>query len=324
VGAGGTLGSAAYTATTAYEVPLTFTTGLTRSTNTVTVNTSQAITTLSALTSNGFVKTSGSTGLLSVDTSSYLTTNQNITLSGAVTGSGTTAITTTLASGQAQANLTGGTGALDLTGFTLSLNYSQLTGSPGSGLLAANNLSDLASASTARTNLGLGAAALLSATVGGDLSGTIPNPTVVKINGVTLSGLATGFLFNTTSTGVPSIATIGHGLALTGSTVAVAPYDNVTALTFTPALMTTTGIDTTAGAVAITLPTATVTGQWFKIFDIAANWATHNVSVGTSGNTFYSSVGSAVGPYVLNDTQGQGAGTITFVWNNTLTAWVVI
>lgn len=38
IGAGGTLGSAAFTATSAYEVPLTFSTGLTRSTNTVTVN----------------------------------------------------------------------------------------------------------------------------------------------------------------------------------------------------------------------------------------------------------------------------------------------
>lgn len=49
------------------------------------------------LTTNGFVKTSGSDGTLSVDTSTYLTGNQSISLSGAVTGSGTTAITTTLA-----------------------------------------------------------------------------------------------------------------------------------------------------------------------------------------------------------------------------------
>lgn len=51
---------------TDYEVPLTFSTGLTRSTNTITVNTSQNIATLSNLTSNGLVTTSGSNGTLSV------------------------------------------------------------------------------------------------------------------------------------------------------------------------------------------------------------------------------------------------------------------
>jgi hypothetical protein len=66
VGAGGTLGTAAFTAASAYEVPLTFSTGLTRSTNTITVNTSQNIATLSNLTSNGIVTTSGGTGALSV------------------------------------------------------------------------------------------------------------------------------------------------------------------------------------------------------------------------------------------------------------------
>jgi hypothetical protein len=75
----------------AKESPLTFSTGLTRSTNTVTVNTTQNITTLSNLTGNGFVKTSGGTGALSIDTSTYLTTTGN--------GSGLTGLTQSQVSG---------------------------------------------------------------------------------------------------------------------------------------------------------------------------------------------------------------------------------
>lgn len=63
------------TAGTDYEVPLTFSTGLTRSTNTVTVNTTQNIAKLSNLTSNGFVKTGSSDGTLSVASQIDLTTD---------------------------------------------------------------------------------------------------------------------------------------------------------------------------------------------------------------------------------------------------------
>ena len=68
IGGGGTLGTAAFTNTGAYEVPLTFSTGLTRTVNTVTVNASQSISTLSNLTGNGVVQTSGGTGALSINT----------------------------------------------------------------------------------------------------------------------------------------------------------------------------------------------------------------------------------------------------------------
>lgn len=65
--AGGTFGTNAFNSTT-YEVPLTFSTGLTRSTNTITVNTSQNITNLTNLNTAGVVKTTGTGGALSIAT----------------------------------------------------------------------------------------------------------------------------------------------------------------------------------------------------------------------------------------------------------------
>ncbi len=93
IGTGGTLGTAAYTASSAYEVPLTFSTGLTRTTNTITVNTSQNISTLSNLTSNGIVTTSGGTGALSVTAT---TGSGSVVLGTSPTISGATLTTTSV------------------------------------------------------------------------------------------------------------------------------------------------------------------------------------------------------------------------------------
>lgn len=71
---------------TDYEAPLTFSTGLTRSTNTVTINTSQNIAKLSNLPTNGFVKTSASDGTLIVDSNTYLTTISGIAAGGDLSG----------------------------------------------------------------------------------------------------------------------------------------------------------------------------------------------------------------------------------------------
>ena len=108
-----TFGTAANNNTGDFEVPLTFSTGLTRSTNTITVNTSQNITNLTNLNTAGFVKTTGTGGALSIDNSTYLTGNESITLSGDVSGSGATAITTTIGAGKVTNAMLAG--SIDLT-----------------------------------------------------------------------------------------------------------------------------------------------------------------------------------------------------------------
>ena len=64
----GALSSADWSTFNGKENALTFSTGLTRNANTITVNTSQQINTLSNLTSNGLIKTTGGTGALSIAT----------------------------------------------------------------------------------------------------------------------------------------------------------------------------------------------------------------------------------------------------------------
>jgi hypothetical protein len=103
------------------EVPLTFSTGLTRTTNTVTVNTSQNIATLSNLTTNGFVKTGGAVGTLSVDTATYQASNANLTSWAAITrASGVDTFIATPSSANLRGALTdeNGTGAALFSGAT--------------------------------------------------------------------------------------------------------------------------------------------------------------------------------------------------------------
>ena len=135
IGGGGTLGSAAYTASTAYQ-PV-----------------DADLTAIAALTgTSGFLKTNGA-GTWSVDTATYLTGNQSITISGDASGTGTTAITLTLDTvpvskgGTGATTLTGmlkGTGTTAITAATAGTDY--LAPPSGTSILKANSGGALANA----------------------------------------------------------------------------------------------------------------------------------------------------------------------------------
>jgi len=122
----GALSAVDFSTFNAKQSALTFSTGLTNSSNTITVNTSQNIATLSNLTSNGIVTTSGGGGTLSV-TSILPVANGGTgatTLTGILKGNGTSAFTTATAGSDYQAPITlttSGSGVATFSGNTLNI-----------------------------------------------------------------------------------------------------------------------------------------------------------------------------------------------------------
>lgn len=180
VGTGGLLYSGATT---------TAGTGLTYSGNQFNVNTSQNIATLSNLTSNGFVKTSGGVGTLSVDTSTYLTTvdisaNTNlavtspIVLTGDTLSFGTAGVafggTGATTFGQGWLHSAGGTSAFT-SSTSPTVNYLTVTSTTATSTFAGgisanafNAVSTTASSTFANgINLGAGCFAINNTCIGG-------------------------------------------------------------------------------------------------------------------------------------------------------------
>jgi hypothetical protein len=169
------------------------------------------------------------------------------------------------------------------------------------------------------TQHGINTAKVSNATHTGDVTDAAGVLTVNKINGVSLAGLATGILKNTTSTGAPSIAVAADfpilnqnttGNAATASTASIANYAN-TAGSATTA--TTAGYATVAGSV--TSATSASTATLALTSDLATK-AT-NVAGGAAGSLLYQSAtdttafasAGAVGQFL------KSAGSAAPIWS---------
>lgn len=173
---------------TDYEVPLTFGDGLTRTANDVDVDTTQNITNLSNLTSNGFVKTSGGNGTLSVDTTTYE--------SGLTAGDGLTRTANDFDCDTASGSVFGCLSAANWTTF--------------------NNKQDTITAGDALTLTGTDIDFDGGATPSGDLGGTWASPSVTDDShahtGTTLSGI--DISSDTNLTGDSEIVLTGDALSI--------------------------------------------------------------------------------------------------------------
>lgn len=250
----------------AKQSALTFSTGLTNTTGTVTVNASQVITTISNLTSNGFVKTSGATGALSIDSSTYLTANQTITLTGNVTGSGTTSITTTIAAGVVtNAMLAGSITAANLVGSDITTLGTITTGTWHGTLIGGTY---------GGTGVNNGAASIA---IGGS---------VVFSGGFTFTATLTATTAVTFPTSGTLLTTAGSGASLTG--IDAAQVSNTinaqTGTTYTAQAGDNGKIVTlsNASAITVTLPNSLVAGWACTFEQLGAGQVTFSAGSGAT------------------------------------------
>lgn len=139
-------------------------------------------------------------------------------------------------------------------------------------LLASNNLGDVASVSTSRTNLGLGTAAVADT---GTTIGTIPLLTTGGILPVATSNLVQGSGITLTAGG--GVITV----AATGG--AAAPW-LIKTVAYTAVAGDKIQADTlTTGAFTITLPASAAIGDSIQIEDANGNWAGANLIIAFNG-----------------------------------------
>lgn len=225
----GFLSSADWSTFNGKQSALTFSTGLTNTAGTITVNPSQNITTLSNLTGNGFVKTSGGTGALSIDTNTYLTSAvQSLVLpQGSFTGNLTIATSTNTTNGITSSIRAVGSGSTITLSSDQSGTLTVAGGGTGAATFTAGNLlygaGTGALQSVATSTRTYSAEFSNTGTLGTQVGGT--NSVVsLATNGIALSKLAqvgANIILgnNTGATGnVVAFATSTLGIALSDTT----------------------------------------------------------------------------------------------------------
>jgi hypothetical protein len=282
------------------EVPLTFSTGLTRSTNTVTVNTSQNIATLSNLTTNGFVKTGGAVGTLSVDTATYQPSDADLTTWAGLTPSANfqSMVPHTFAQMQTDLGLVIGTNVqafdADLTtwaGITPGTNVGTFLATPSSANLRAA-LTD---------ENGTGAALFSGATTPDFTTGFTVG--AAAASGKILKGNGTNFVPSTetyASPGTSGNVMVSDGTNWTSATGRAEVYTNGSAA----GLTTCCAANTIIPGSTITIPAGTwkANGSYRCTFDMvktAAGVAAMivNIHMGTLGTTSDAIVYTATFPF---------------------------
>jgi hypothetical protein len=211
-----------------------------------------------------------------------------------------------------------------------SLAYATATGV----LLAANNLSDLASASTARTNLGLGTAATQASTAF-DAAGAATTAQAASLQKTSnLSDLASATTART-NLGLGTAATLASSaVALTANNLsdvasATTARSNLGAAqalaraavktsAYTAAAGDLVPVDTTSGAVTITLPTGVPDKSRVTVKHIIQG-GTNAVTVACSGSDTYNRTGGATTTTLPLLAQG-----VTVEYNSAGGIWTIL